>query len=96
MEMIATVLPASQASSSHAGQNGHDGFVLRCSHHGSCRGLEVLGIIEHGGTLEIRDGRHGTKHTVRLDPQELLVIMAGTEHPAAILAYVTGIMGGTC
>ena len=90
------VSPAIGPSSPHAGQNGHSSIALRCSRHGSCRGRETLGIIERGGTLEIHDGRHGTKHTVRLDPQEILVIMAGTESPAAILAYVAAVMEGTC
>lgn len=69
-------------------RNGQATIALRCD----CHDLEVLGIVHDGGTLVIRDGRHGTKHSIRLSPIDVLIAMCGAQEPNAIVNYVVGVI----
>lgn len=59
-----------------------------------CCDCQKLGVLRPHEGLEIRDGRHGTKHTATIPPLELLQRLAGTQGREAVMRYVESVMKG--
>ena len=65
------------------------GTILRCS----CCERETMMKAYPGEMLEVKDGRHGTIHTLALSPMDVLQAISGTKEGSAILHFVQFIIG---
>ena len=53
---------------------------------------ETMAIVHEGGTLEIRDRRHGHRHTLVMSPREVLVAVTGTSSDEGIKQAVNRLL----
>ena len=58
----------------------------------SCHGTERLADLAPHQGLHVVDGRHGTRHEVRLSERQILERIAGTVEGSAIVTYVRAIL----